>query len=95
MTRQTPTDRGYAVIFEDAAGVNIGVCTNVSNGTPSDLFAVHTHMTRIEVDEGITFSVVGKVRISDRPVAVVGQDGVVYVRATVPSPGHAIAVVPS
>ncbi|MBX6354334.1 MAG: hypothetical protein IRZ05_00595 [Micromonosporaceae bacterium] len=94
MARQTPTDRGYAVIFENEDGVNLGVCTAVSNGRPSDLFAVHTRMSRIDVEDGITFSTVGKLRISDRPVAVLGEDGVVYVRATVPSSG-AIASVPS
>lgn len=95
MAKQTPTDRGYAVIFENEAGVNLGVCTTVSHGRPSDLFAVHTRMSRIDIEDGITFSTFGKVRISDRPVAVLGEGGVVYVRATIPGIDRAVAVVPS
>jgi len=95
MAEQTPTDRGYAVIFESEEGTNVGVCTAIANGKPSDLFAVHTRMTSVDIEDGITFSTVGKIRISNRPVAVVGEDGVVYVRNTMPAGARNIAVVPS
>jgi hypothetical protein len=95
MAKQTPTDRGYAVIFENDEGTNVGVCTAVAGGRPSDLFAVHTRMTSVDIEAGITFSTVGKLRISNRPVAVVGEDGVVYVRSTMPAGARNVAIVPS
>jgi hypothetical protein len=95
MAKQTPTDRGYAVIFENDEGTNVGVCTAVANGTPSDLFAVHTRMTEVRIEDGITFSTIGKIRISNRPVAVVGEEGVVHIRSTTPATARNIAVIPS
>ncbi|MGI5245260.1 hypothetical protein [Dactylosporangium sp. CA-139066] len=95
MAKHTPTDRGYAVIFENDEGTNVGVCTAIANGTPSDLFAVHTRMASIKIEEGITFSTVGRLRISNRPVAVVGEEDVVHIRSTTPAAARNIAVLPS
>jgi len=95
MAKHTPTDRGYAVIFENDEGTNVGVCTAIAGGQPSDLFAVHTRMDSVKIEDGIEFSTVGKLRISNRPVAVHGEEGVVHIRPTTPSTARNIAVLPS
>ncbi|HTJ33845.1 MAG TPA: hypothetical protein VL738_11495 [Dactylosporangium sp.] len=95
MAKHTPTDRGYAVIFENEEGTNVGICTAIANGKPSDLFAVHTRMGSIKIEDGIEFSTVGKIRISNRPVAVHGEEDVVHIRNTTPAAVRNIAIVPS
>lgn len=84
-TMQSPTDRGYAVLFEDEKGIHLAVCASVVHGRPQEVFAVHMRVQGLDIDEGIEFVGSGSNRHTTRPVAVFGEPGVVHVKACVPS----------
>lgn len=84
MTHNTPTDRGYAFIGSQADGTRrVLVAVGIdANGSPQEVFAVHTVRTgtTIDVAPEIDFVEAGAMRRTTARVQVVGAPGVVSLR---------------
>ena len=79
-----PTDRGFAVLTENADGTTtVQVCTAVENGAPVDVYAAHVNTPTVRVSADVNLLKTGSVRYTEKIVEVFsGEGGAVYVRST-------------
>ena len=77
-----PTDRGHAVEQHNEDGtVTVMVATEIDNGEPVNVFAMHVKMPAVRLHSGVHLVGSGAYRYTDRVVEVSpGTDGAVHVR---------------
>ncbi|GAA4507188.1 MULTISPECIES: hypothetical protein [Nonomuraea] len=76
----TPTNHGYAYIFENEGSVNVAVCARIEDEKPVDVIAIHFRTKQIKVDTAVQLTGEKGARYSTAPVAVYGEDHVVHLR---------------
>ncbi|MEU8251354.1 hypothetical protein [Nonomuraea sp. NPDC048916] len=92
--QQTPTDHGYAYIFQNEGAVNVAVCSRIENEKPVGVIAIHFRTKQVKVDSKIALTGVNGARFTTEPVAVYGEDQVVHLRITTVGEGLTAAGLP-
>lgn len=90
----TPTDHGYAYIFEKEGAVNVAVCSRIENEKPVGVIAIHFRTKQIKVDSTIQLTGDKGGRYSTAPVAVYGEDQVIHLRMVTAAEGLTAAGLP-
>jgi hypothetical protein len=91
---QTPTDRGYAYVFQRDGQTSVAVCNSIVDGKPQGVFAMHYNVTKVDLSPGVQLVEGDGARFSAAPVAVRGQSHVVYLSAPAKAASLAAAGLP-
>lgn len=78
----TPTNVGHAFILETSAGTDVLVCTQVVDGRPTDVTAIHSSVSECDVASDIVLQGTARRKWTSEPCHVYQDESrVVHVRA--------------